>query len=188
MSQPLTYNIVFPPYTGGNHLLNLFLTGAKFKDLISATYKDDLLKFYTSEHFVNTAHFFPAGNNPYSFIKRNHISEILNLASADTIIENTKFILLTMPPPDKNPVTNRINSWGSIAEQAWFDQMLLYKIKIIQKLLNVPASEIIELSSINFNTVDTTIFDILNTELDIELPVDFCQFLHNIWIDKIYNE
>lgn len=176
--------IIAPPYTGGNHLLNLILTSYKFSN---EHYKKELIEFY-SNHMRLNAHFAGVGLSANVIqsekITLGHLSNYL--LEHDEFLIDAIIILLDMPAYH-SPCGNRIHVNQGLADgHFWGEQRMLYKPDIINKLSNSAPAMIVDISSELFNSRNTPVFSELNNKLNLGLPLEQCAELHNIWMNKIY--
>lgn len=178
--------ILYPPYTGGNHLINLLLTSPKlladsqlptnFRELLSDFYLNNL---HSNAHFLTG---FDVGI--LKTIKKNiycgHLVDYL----VDDITRNTNLILLDMPTEDSASGL-RIKKHKFFEDgYFWGEQTSLYKEDIVKRLRNVV--NVIDVSTELFHTCDTPVFQQISDKLDLNLDTEFCINLHNLWMEKIY--
>jgi hypothetical protein len=204
------YYILFPPWAGGNHLGNMLCLSNRFTDNKPFDFIE-LLEFYNSN---NNPYFHYIYSRELNLKKEDYKIKLIeklnqNNASVHTgghfgwLMEfypilaafgDVQVILLDMPDrtasAGKRMLTERSRLFRSqqlVNDHYFSDQYLLYNTNTIHKLLDIPLNSIIDVSTDLFNSVDTPVFSQLNDRLNLELPLDQCNKLHNIWMKKIHN-
>jgi hypothetical protein len=188
--------IIYPPKFGGHHLANL-ISLSKFVQnrFESDNYYVDLLS-RQKNHSEKNAHIVDI-NKKFQFNDYNkdlkkikilsaHLSEFYwAYEDANKNLGKKVFISITFPDNLEIIPNNRRSRYF---ENEYYYQELrtIYTPYVISKMFELEHSTIITIpADILFSNDITEIVNRLNFLLELDLPMEICQKLHNIWISKI---
>jgi hypothetical protein len=179
--------VLFAPGTGGNHLANLISTS------------DEFITRASLENYKNTkskkAHFSGITNLGINDIKNldrsknyvlcGHFGEFywLELNNLKNKFKNRQIVLLQ--PPYNSELATRVYKQYNPPLGAYYfaEQKSLYTIQVIQRLFN--ENDFFEISADDIFSDDTsTILDLLNIKMNLNVDSKLINEIHKVWIDK----
>jgi hypothetical protein len=192
------YIVVAPPWSGGNHLLNILRTSNIFYNSIP---KDHQKRFYnenTEKNFHNNTDYniadFTALHSILQKVNstvdpiavRIHLSQMILFYEE---LKNYKFkIILVDYPLDKDSANyKRIINNTPLDEFFYSEQVLLYKPLILSRLFNVDLDHICDLSIDTFHLDDVgPLLCSLENFLHCKFDHKLVQELQTIWLEKAF--
>jgi hypothetical protein len=97
---------------------------------------------------------------------------------------NITIILLDVPSSDSLAGSRAKNQMRPT--ESYNSEALFYKPTIISRVLELPMSSIIDISTDLFNQPNTPVFYNLEQILNLGLDITLCNELHTVWMNKIY--
>ena len=197
------YYVLFPIWTGGNHLINVLSTSSRLTKTTD-TNIDDLKAFYY-QNKRNYFHYHKDNKTEYHLSNELQLVKLHKLLSKnDTPVlfgshlpflmehfETLKnfgsiTIILLDIPSSTSLAGTRAEKQMHITESHSGTEALFYKPKIISRLFELPITSIIDVSTELFNQPNTPVFYNLEQILNLGLDITLCNELHTVWMNKIY--
>lgn len=199
MSRSVVF-LAFPPGSGGNHLRNMLLASTDFFCNTAGNIEEK----YSSPSI--TVHCNDTGSNIRSenltsiklktaidapeknYLFYGHFAELLSFRDKIQQFQNKKFICISVKSDNcKRLLNQRKQAIGTPELDAYHvgEQTFLYESLIYQKIYDVPADCVMDISITEFFSLDlTSVKELLENFLSIDLNINKMYNLHQAWLEK----